>query len=511
MSQDRYSDKHKIKILNGNDLEIEALGGEVSIDSNATNVDSSSINLICDEVVFTNSTDTTVFRVRALGLGGRFVVDAHDIDFEGNSFDVEAAGVNLKAGNGDLILNTPSIGSIFASSAEDISLIAEAAVQVTSATSSIGLTSTTGDITALADNNLILTANNNMSLSGNVFTLNTQNDITIDSKADIDIDADNDINIGSDDDINIIAGNRIWIDTGDNDIEINEDSDYVRITHIEQPSGSASWIKLGDDGVDLYNNLTNPKIRAFVNDGLFLVTGGSSANYSHVSTMVNTYAGTNADVLKLMIQGSGDATATNKFIRFTQGSTDYVDRDAGTEIGAICGDGLGGIDIPGYSFTGYHACLIDDNPELKEGLIVSSTGKIWMKKVSVSQATPKVRVSAIADDKNVFGVIGNVKPQSYEGYVKSNGKQDSEACISVNSIGEGRVWVTNINGNVECGDYITSSIIPGYGKRQDDDILRSCTVAKCTEEVNWEDVSEGIEHDGVMYKCYLVACTYHCG
>ena len=60
MSQDRYSDKHKIKILNGNDLEIEALGGEVAIDSNATNVDSSSINLICDEVVFTNSTDTTV-------------------------------------------------------------------------------------------------------------------------------------------------------------------------------------------------------------------------------------------------------------------------------------------------------------------------------------------------------------------------------------------------------------------------------------------------------------------
>lgn len=503
MSQDRYSDKHKIKILNGNDLEIEALGGEVSIDS-------SSINLICDEALFTNSTDTTVFRVEALGLGGRFVIDAHDIDFEGNSFDIESAGINLKAGNGDLILNTPSIGSIFASSAEEISLIAEDAVQITSATSSIGLTSTTGDVTAIADNNIVLSANGTVSLSGNAFSVDTSGDVAIDSKAEVSISADEDLLLDAADAIRMDANRGVFIECGDNSMEINEVANWVKLEHVQTATSSSSYIQLLGQNIDIVNVHPRPRTTAYVSGGLFTVYGGSDENHSQVSTMVNTYSGTNADVLKLMIQGSGNVTNNNKFIRFTQGSVVFDTRDSGTEVGSIRGNSSGGVEFHS-SFTGYHACLIDNSSELKEGLIVSTTGKIWMKEINVSQATPKVKISAISADKNVFGVIGEIDPDSYKGYVESNGKKDSEECISVNSIGEGRVWVTDINGNVECGDYITSSNISGYGKKQDDDILRSCTVAKCTEEINWSNISDSIEYDGVMYKIYLAACTYHCG
>ena len=41
--------------------------------------------------------------------------------------------------------------------------------------------------------------------------------------------------------------------------------------------------------------------------------------------------------------------------------------------------------------------------------------------------------------------------------------------LIVNSVGEGAMWVCNSNGNIENGDYITSSDYIGYGEKQDDD------------------------------------------
>ena len=54
----------------------------------------------------------------------------------------------------------------------------------------------------------------------------------------------------------------------------------------------------------------------------------------------------------------------------------------------------------------------------------------------------------------------------------------------INSLGEGGIWVSNITGEINNGDYITSSIILGYGCKQDDDILHNYTVAKCCTNIN---------------------------
>lgn len=40
--------------------------------------------------------------------------------------------------------------------------------------------------------------------------------------------------------------------------------------------------------------------------------------------------------------------------------------------------------------------------------------------------------------------------------------------------------MTDENGDIENGDYIVSSSVMGYGMLQDNDIMRSCTVAKAT-------------------------------
>ena len=80
-----------------------------------------------------------------------------------------------------------------------------------------------------------------------------------------------------------------------------------------------------------------------------------------------------------------------------------------------------------------------------------------------------------------------------------------------NSGGEGMIWVTNLNGDLEGGDYVTTSNIPGYGMLQDDDLLHNYTVAKIVEDIDWNSDLEEVEHNGQTYKSALIGCTYHCG
>jgi len=47
------------------------------------------------------------------------------------------------------------------------------------------------------------------------------------------------------------------------------------------------------------------------------------------------------------------------------------------------------------------------------------------------------------------------------------------------------LWVSDYNGPLEAGDLISSSLIPGIGMKQDDDLLRSCTVAKITMDCDF--------------------------
>jgi hypothetical protein len=180
-----------------------------------------------------------------------------------------------------------------------------------------------------------------------------------------------------------------------------------------------------------------------------------------------------------------------------------------TTLGLIEGDGSGGIEY-NSSFTGKHASVIASG-SYKIGMIVESTGEIWIRNTkTISTALPKVQSTSAEKSKTVYGVVSSLS-SSYEGYVTVGGLQANEMHIAVNSIGEGLILVTDRNGEVQNGDYIVSSEIPGYGMKQDDDILRSSTVAKCTEEIDWTTVTGSVTHNEQSYKAYLSACTYHCG
>jgi hypothetical protein len=78
--------------------------------------------------------------------------------------------------------------------------------------------------------------------------------------------------------------------------------------------------------------------------------------------------------------------------------------------------------------------------------------------------------------------------------------EDNDA-IAINSIGEGCINVCGENGNIEIGDYITTSSMAGKGMKQDDDLMRNYTVAKSRENVTFASPTE----------VKMIACTYHCG
>lgn len=179
-------------------------------------------------------------------------------------------------------------------------------------------------------------------------------------------------------------------------------------------------------------------------------------------------------------------------------------------LGAIRGDGNGGVDY-NTSFTGAHCCVLQGTLTDQLGFIVSSSGNLWLNgSVGISTCLPYVKLSNTSKDKTVFGVIASYSP-SQLGYLERAPIKDNEVYIQTNSIGEGKIWITNVIGSPTNGDYVTSSTIQGYGQLQDDDILHSYTVAKITEAIDWSKVQDTIDHEGITYKRYLAGCTYHCG
>jgi hypothetical protein len=170
----------------------------------------------------------------------------------------------------------------------------------------------------------------------------------------------------------------------------------------------------------------------------------------------------------------------------------------------------------GYGpFTGAHEVKFAENVQegIVPGMIVSVTGETAARsneegKISLSSTLPTVTVSTKAMDKTVFGVIVSEGPLPKDHWYEA---QQGESFGVVNAVGEGRVWVTDINGEIQAGDYITTSPVPGYGQMQNDDLLHSYTLGKAIETIDWGQVTDTVQHEGKTYKRYLMAVVYASG
>lgn len=190
-------------------------------------------------------------------------------------------------------------------------------------------------------------------------------------------------------------------------------------------------------------------------------------------------------------------------------------------------------------FTGQHITLPDDttikvNLAENVGLIMSSNdtgctsynnlGPITgVDAIQINECLPNSTMSAIDNDPCVFGIVvdelngSNSKVDSFMSDYESNEmRQDIGESVRVNSLGEGAMWVSNINGAIKNGDLITTSRIKGVGKRQDDDFVYNYTVAKATMSCDFDlgsdkYKSKPVEFEGQTYVMAYIGVVYHCG
>jgi hypothetical protein len=153
------------------------------------------------------------------------------------------------------------------------------------------------------------------------------------------------------------------------------------------------------------------------------------------------------------------------------------------------------------TFTGQHTSLPPKNITINNltkyiGYLTISSGTYYdrinnfsknNKKhcIDIIQSLPFIELSSKKYQKQIYGVISD-KYQDFVNYPFKPGKRDRKYYeIHINSLGEGAIWVSNYNGILENGDYITSSDIPGIGMKQNDNILHNYTVAKITMDCDF--------------------------
>ena len=188
-------------------------------------------------------------------------------------------------------------------------------------------------------------------------------------------------------------------------------------------------------------------------------------------------------------------------------------------------DGLG-------PFTGVHDGVVESSFAAEVGDIL--VDEQFLHAVDVSNTIVKMRKSTSANQKGVIGVFidkyddvpFNWKP-TVPKYPDTSTKNPLAAepppleepeeilqvpnpeyydiqdykVVNVNALGEGMINVCGEGGDIEIGDLIVTSSIPGKGMKQADDLVRNITVAKSRQNVTFSGPTEVKQ----------IACIYMCG
>lgn len=287
--------------------------------------------------------------------------------------------------------------------------------------------------------------------------------------------------------------------TGGTGIKISATGSAVGLDSVSV-SGNAGRFTNNSSNPTVYvkNNSSGPAINADSSTGYGVIAYSAGAGYA---ALYGVGSGGTAGVAGTSLNGRG-----------VQG--------IGTGAGSIglYGQGVAyGAYIVGaiYSFTGAHDCLLlngDAAPEV--GDIVETVSIV--NKASVSDTTPRVRLADTVESKKCYGVF--VRAVDFPAYEVGAATQILVAGLSnltqvayesiasaytllgVNGVGEGQINVCSANGDLEDGDFICTSNIPGKGQRYDGFDMK-VVVAKCREDVIWANEPDTTK---------MVACTYMC-
>ena len=82
--------------------------------------------------------------------------------------------------------------------------------------------------------------------------------------------------------------------------------------------------------------------------------------------------------------------------------------------------------------------------------------------------------------------------------------------VITGDVGTGKTTVVQaLLRNLDPNELLVATIVTT--QLQDDDLLRSCTLGKATETIDWSATTKTIECNGKRYKSYLIAVVYTSG
>ena len=298
-------------------------------------------------------------------------------------------------------------------------------------------------------------------------------------------------------------------------------SDWASFAHIDRNAINDYALLQNSIGRTILNCAANQKISFSCGDtAKMTMTDGGDLGIGTISPAVRLHAYHGTSTARIIIQrgsNSGECNLTlsgyhssgsTEWQIYHVGSTDNLRFWRGGDKGYISYNANGG----SLNFTGQHRTFIKDTPFTQaatlEGLIVSSNQNKYIRMsggieagsnaVTINEALPLVSISTTSCDKKCFGVVSlsedpETREESYGNFTSRMEKEDGDTRIYINSVGEGGIWVSNVNGPLEAGDYITTSILPGYGMKQDDDLLHNYTVAKITMDCDFNPPDNPIQ------------------
>ena len=289
-------------------------------------------------------------------------------------------------------------------------------------------------------------------------------------------------------------------------------ADNMTISHVDYHNLTEYALKQSETGKTYLNSGgTNTELHLKSNNQTIMKLESDRINCSKHLELLNGHA-TSIYIGDEIAQGHGSTNSGNGQYRIY---ADYVGGGHNKTILYFFNPfGYSYIHSGAYSnqinFTGQHKTFIDTIPcniidDNYIGLIVCANKNDYIKMsngiargndaITIEESLPVVSLSTRTNDKAVFGVIShpedyNNRDESYGAFTTNFKKEKGDTRVKINSIGEGAIWVSNINGHLESGDYITSSTIPGYGMKQDDDILHNYSVAKITMDCDFNPVKQ---------------------
>tara|TARA_B110000114_G_scaffold74443_1_gene78849 strand:+ start:4302 stop:5483 length:1182 start_codon:yes stop_codon:yes gene_type:complete len=224
----------------------------------------------------------------------------------------------------------------------------------------------------------------------------------------------------------------------------------------------------------------------------------TSSNYWKIYSETKTYSGTAARTLTFVNSTSSGFTYQDRIYLAVPGATIPGGNFANSNEGVF-------FFTTWASFTGEHLCVVlqkhYDNKFA--GLIYRISSKKQYINLNgssmpkIDESLPVLELCTTEKDKRVIGVFNNTDidkgPHEKIKLMKYDKNSYNFSCKTravINSLGEGAIWVCNKEGIIECGDLITSSVVPGYGVLQDDDIIHNYTVCKITCDCDFSIVEE---------------------